>query len=762
MTQWSEEGIPDLSPSEFFSAMRRVERGSIIYAELDLLPDSVRGRFKAELETSGANRMTTALKHAGASCVVFVPTGISGGKETPKNWIKISEADEETILVRRASVRGGNPSSAIASHVRKQISLGLWGVGKLESLIALDKSIRIGRVDREVDSFGDQVDQVEELSNEYTMRLEALTGVAANDLASAVKSKIYLGRWSETIVSALIEHALFVTTEFEGLTPSDFDFLMTTLLEGKTTVEQVSETEWVSGGESFDSGRPKQGEGELEGNDRHLTGKSRVVEKSVSLLPAYEEQRDRVLTLIDVSWQEGGHLGFVPAFKNQIAKAFLRRHRSIFVGIQLTKETVAKALFFDAPLHIASRLAVHYANHVEKLPKTSQRDFISDWMDRSARHFIEERAPSVAALSATEVPDPLKLLLVAIGTTISQLNERNLLRIYAERVGIFFEQLLMNPETKPYVDYALRLLMAQGQNIEGKHELILMFVRVLRRHPEFNTLLWLKRLLAEGDDNAKRSSLDFLARAIETGSDEAEGERAKILRELQLWIPDDLESSGLNNQTAALLAPRMALHRTFARTADREHGKVALLVPLFDLNRTDGLSPDFEIVAVLLTKPVRGTWVGIDLNVAQELVDARWDLDHEDPRDARYRVLTSPFPILCALDEQIASPAWTDLDARLLALIIMLIEAVALMIGSPDDCDLRRKDVVRRGIELIGGRLDEDSASRGFRVAYRIGKSLKKFRSTAAQRRSKCARWLGDTLYQLMSNPVEVRRVGGV
>src|SRR4029077_8050254 len=298
---------------------------------------------------------------------------------------------------------------------------------------------------------------------------------------------------------------------------------------------------------------------------------------------------------------------------------------------------------------------------------------------------------------------------VAPWTDLAEHLQPDLLREYARRAGLVLSKLVREPSSRPLVDAVLSGILQDGEASGSKQELVQSFLRILRRENGFDILPWLKRFLSQGENEIKRSSLGLLANAIEFSDTQVENH---VLLALRSWLPETVgPASGLNSQTAALLAPRVAMYRTFGRTRDREHGKVDRLAPLVDLNREDGFLPEYKIAIDLLPRAVDGKWVHTDLNLLQRLVEARWKIDEPDTAQtaATATPLRVTFPVLAALDRKFGTKAWTETDSRQLGLVGLFVEATAFIMASPDVAEAKRKQVIEESLRQVALRLDKES-----------------------------------------------------
>jgi len=739
----------DVSLSSVLSDISKIEANSVCFFDLRSLPEEVRNRFQFDTESLDAFYLTQALKHTDTFCLMYSPAVPPSLKRSEYGGITFSDKDEERILIYRASVHHGEPDPLIVEALEQQIERSMWGEAHIDQMWALDESIRSRKVRLQVHELRKRVAQVDKESSEYFARLKYLLGYEDIEPFKKEQLRSVYRLWPEQVTRALVEQALLILTNFEGLMPTEFDLLMKKLLRGKSIVEQLHETELIPlelRHLSSHAQNPLMGLGD------------KIGENVVSLETAYSQAPDALLRLIDVHAQETGRLAFAPALKAQVGRVF-RLNGSILMDKFLVEETVEQCLLFDESLYIAEQLADRYAERAIAVPSTRREDFISDWMDRSTRYFIETRIPSLEYLDRTGAATPLTLLLQALDAQRSRDKARELSKEYAERVSLFLLRLLSEPTTKTQVDQALHRLMIEGQGTEARYDIIWTFVRILRRHPEFRTLFWLKRLLAEGNEDAKKSALDFLARGIEQGRRDGEGEHRTLLGTLRAWLPRGVEyASRLNTQTAALLAPRVAVYRAFARISDQEHGRVDRLIPLFDMTREDGLSLDFLPTIELLTIAVDGPWIRDDLFLLNQLVGGRWQLDNNGKNSANgvpsnFPLVLTNFPALRALVEKRTSRPWTYADSRHLALTGLLVEIVATIVGSPEDANQRRLDVAERMLTQVARKSNEldrrsDSIRSLIERAYAFDRSLKPNRSAASERRGQCARWIGDTLFE--------------
>jgi hypothetical protein len=705
-----------------------IKPGSVVYLDLHSFPDL------QDALTSGAVLISAAVRRAQASCIVAAPARPMERKDRSDHVVTLTDEEEESILVCRASFLGGEADPITAAQIREQLARSLWGE-PFKRLRLLDEAIRSGTSRAKIIEYHQELATIDTQSETYEERLQHLIGLKPSPAESDYK-RLHAA-WSDRVTASLVEHALFVLTSFDQLTPSDFDQLMRALLHGRALTDRVQETEWIA----VDV-RP--GQDERPGHKEPLLQeRKREVDKDVFLEAAYGVCPDDLLALLDVRAQDTGQLGFEPAFKLPIARRLLRTRKSIFADGLLLEQAVKKSLVFDAPPHLAEQLADRYAEHISRLSASRQKSFMQYWMRHSVLHFIEERIPDFKVADEVEEPE-LRLLLKAIGEHVYA---RELYRAYAERCAMLLTRLLSNAATRDLVDQTLDRLMAEGQNAEGKHDLIIMFIRILRRHKEFSMLRWLKRILAEGNNDAKRNALDFLAGSIESGADE---ERAAIIDALCSWMPLGSHASALNNQTAALLAPRLAMHRVFDRRQDREHGKVDQLMPLFDLSRENGLAPESSAALKLLTAKTDGEWILIDLVILEKLIQARWGLEGlQTVHDGEPDQEEAHFEALCSVDETFADESLTEADARQIGFVVLLVEAVAVLLGEPQNPASDREKLLGNAITRIARGLTREGIYFAYRHAYEVSRQLAGHPSDKAQRRRECAVWLGNTLYAL-------------
>jgi hypothetical protein len=740
----------DSSFGTILSDISRIEFSSIFFLDTRAFREQLRNELQSELESSDAYQLIHALKLANTFCVVFAPATRVNQNAFVSPTVTFSYEEERRILVDRAS----DGEEGLAGFIEDQINRFMWAGEHLEQLRVLDESIRSGKVRQQALELHNRLAQVVRDSSEYAVRLNRLLGNERTEASEAENLSSLHEGWSRQVTCALIEHALFFMSHFEGLTPTEFDLLMKTFLQRKTAKEFRSAPAFKPDGpvpmvEEVNDVRPQD---------------TISIGGMVSLLDAYNGAPDRVLRLIDVHLHENRRLAFAPALKQQVARELLRSTRVLWVDGMLFEETIDRAVLFDLPLSIAGQLAERHAEHAISLSLGGQKegadDFVLEWMERTAQQFVIRRILRGSSGNEVGAARPIKILCEALDRSASRDRAKDLLREYTDRVSLFFFRLLSNATTRPQVDQALHWLLMEGQGSDARYSVILMFVRILRRHPDFRALFWLKRLLSEGDEDAKRSALDFLARGIEHGRSTSAGEGLSFLDALRTWLPTDVSRvPQLNSQTAALLAPRIAIYRAFASIRDQNHGKVEQLAPLFDLNREDGISRDLETAIELLTAPIDGPWIRDDLGLLNQLAVARWQLDGDwrFAGDSSYpftpSVLTG-LPALRGFSGRRAGDPWTEGDSRHMALVGMLTEAITVLLGSPEAQDQRRlaiADTLIRKVAMKLSRLREDGEAirSASERADAFERGLKQNRSNAAQRRARCVRLIGNVFYRL-------------
>jgi hypothetical protein len=717
----------DVSLADIFTALSKLGKGDIFYLDLHSFPSDAQNSLSSKLN-SDIQWLIRSLIKSDVYCVAALPASSLEANTQLTQSVTFSYDEEELILVNRASVRGDRVQSVIADKLKEQIAHSLWGE-RMTRLHLLDDLIRAEKVEERFDQYARQLHQVDSESRKYEARLADLIGVRECEVAENDPYRTLRQTWSRPATSSIIERALFVLTTFDQVSARDFDFLMNEMLNGETAVELLKEV-------------AQSAEPTADGLQQTMA----PIERTISLKSLYATRPDNILALLDVRAQEYGALNFEPAFKLKVARDFFHSQRPIQAGDFLIRQTLDRLMLFNAPIHIAEQLADRYVEYASRLGSIEQRVFVSLCFDHLTRGFIDEQFPSFGENNRNSGIPALKLLFQAFAHSPRDRTQA-LLKAYAERACLLLNRLLSGAATKDLVDHALNRIMDEGDGSD-KFDLVLKLVRNLRRHKDFDTLRWLKRLLAQGDDDAKRSALEFLAGGIERGSDE---ERAVLIESLRSWVPTADKAAFLNNQTAALLAPRVAMHRAFARTKDRDHGKVDQLAPLFDLGREQGVTPEFFAAIDLLTVPVDGPWIGIDLDFLEHLVDARWGLDGL-PNSLS---IQSAYSIgkrrmgLFILDERFSGQSLTEADTRQFVLVALFVEAVAMLLGNPSTADPKRMNVMKLSFERIGSRLSRDALYSSYRCAYRFAERLKEATSASAQRRSRCARWLGEVLYQL-------------
>lgn len=667
-----------------------------------------------------ASQLTSALKRRNVRLVVACPLADLPSKD--RFLVSFSYAEEEELLVARvADGADGKNGPLLVGALRTQIPLSFWG-DEMERLRSLDEAIRKGTIAERITQYAGRIDQVKEDTENYRNRILTLIELSPDALdAYASARKAPTGSADTSVRSALAERALFVLTTFEEVDASDFDGLMNTLLEGITVTEARFE----------EHPHPRQSVVDSVEAQKPVVG---VVSEEVDLSSVYRANPDAILALLDVQCRESGELSFEPAFKAVVARDVLRMRKPVLVNKLLIEETVDRAMLFDLPLRLAEQLADRYAQFATGLAYSRQQAFMEDWIDRSIHHFISDRIPSFRVPESGDVPE-VKLLLEAINEHVSREYARELCVIYTERAALLLIRLLTDAKTKDLVEFTLERLMEEGRDAPGKHELILMLIRELRSQKEFPALRWLKRLLSEGDADAKRNSLNYLSNLIDWGTP---AERMAVLEELRTWKPTD-KVDQLNNRSAALLAPYVTMHRVFARTKERDHGQIDQIPPLFDLQNENGVSPDHGSWMSLLRSDVGGDWALVGVDIFRQLVDARWGV----PWDAVASAASQQRPPRSAVTVPRAADA-------VLMFVGVLIEAVAVLLKNPDSASDLRRGAVEQAVRTLAGTLTRDSLSELHDTAYAVAKVLGRSpSSTQASRRGKCANFLGDIFYLL-------------
>ena len=148
--------------------------------------------------------------------------------------------------------------------------------------------------------------------------------------------------------------------------------------------------------------------------------------------------------------------------------------------------------------------------------------------------------------------------------------------------GTFVPELIPILNAGPEDD-ALEYFMNEGRIDRGRFDLILDFVRALGHSPNFDSLFWIKRILAEGHEQAKARALRMLACALEQSSGWLGEAGQNVLSAISVWLPEDAKTiDNVNNQAAVLLTPRLSFHMAASRLRQRDVGKVDRLVPFFD------------------------------------------------------------------------------------------------------------------------------------------------------------------------------------
>ena len=329
--------------------------------------------------------------------------------------------------------------------------------------------------------------------------------------------------------------------------------------------------------------------------------------------------------------------------------------------------------------------------------------------------------------------------------------------VFAERMSLLFIRLLRSSETGTLIDEALDYLMTEAQIDEARFRLILEFVRALGPSQNFDSLFWIKRILAEGNEPAKARALRMLAGGLEHTAGWL-GERGQdLLGSIRCWLPDKLKSiEGFNNQAAVLLTPRLSFHIASSRIKQREFGTLDRLVPFFDLQYLTGVSPFAGAALEILTLKVTGDWILFELGTLETMVAARWGISalEPDPDESgapEVDAISFYFPHLGFLEKALHSESWDDGVAQRLSLALILIEGVAVFIDNFGPGDSVQKTAVRNLLDEITSRYklrdDAKEAYALYQQVYRIYSALMRCTDRSDRRRG-AAKYVGDHLYR--------------
>jgi hypothetical protein len=259
--------------------------------------------------------------------------------------VSLNYAEEEELLVARAADSGvGQTGHLLVSALRTQISLSFWG-DETERLRSLDEAVRTGSIAERIMQYAERVGQIKEDTENYRSRMLALLELSPDTLDSYASTKSpAVVTANGNVRSALSERALFVLTTFDELDASEFDNLMTMLLDGVTVTEA----------RPWQQPLPQQPAGSSTEAQAPVVA---LVNQQVDLSSFYRANPDAILALLDVQCRETGELSFEPPFKAGIARNVLRLRKPVLVNKLLIEETVERAMLFDLPLRLAEQLA---------------------------------------------------------------------------------------------------------------------------------------------------------------------------------------------------------------------------------------------------------------------------------------------------------------------------------------------------------------------------------------------------------------------
>src|SRR4029077_19891722 len=563
------------------------ERDAIVYYDLRKFPardaEGIQRDIGQSPDTPARLALAKDLSRRNLHCLFFLPAyahlSIRGGGS---DRMLFSIEEEQSILVKRSAWREGKVEETFAVALRKQMSEGFWGNDPIQIFNKLHDELRFGDIRERVNEYVRISNDVDRATTQYAKRIELLFNQPFS--TDAVVADWPNSLLQDSVTRARARHALFLMTYFDEMTLSDFGWLIRTILKGKTVAKRQ---------EVFSESGLDQREGDQSSDVAPVeasppTARASFIDIDMPLEGSYEEWADEVLQLIDVALQPNGRLAFVPAFKAQIAAEHFRSKRPVLAS-RMREELLEGTIFFDASEEVAGKLADRFVEHLRQQPDSVRLGSLLDLMRSLASQFVSSRVPRFKPQGK-----------VAPWTDLAEHLQPDLLREYARRAGLVLSKLVREPSSRPLVDAVLSGILQDGEASGSKQELVQSFLGILRRENGFDILPWLKRFLSQGENEIKRSSLGLLANAIEFSDTQVENH---VLLALRSWLPETVgPASGLNSQTAALLAPRVAMYRTFGRTRDREHGKVDRLAPLVDLNREDGFLPEYKIAIDLLPR----------------------------------------------------------------------------------------------------------------------------------------------------------------
>ena len=455
-------------------------------------------------------------------------------------------------------------------------------------------------------------------------------------------------------------------------------------------------------------------------------------ESIISLVDVYRTQSDSLLNMIDVGQADDGKLAFIPANKRDVACSFVRQRLPLFADRLVADQSISQAVMFHAPDDIAERIAEVYSAYLLKQSAPNRTAILINWMSHLAFTVLD--------LKGDETDDDENSLRE---TWVVALLQSALRPVFAQRMALLFLRLLRTPETQGLVDDALEYFMNEGRIDRGRFDLILDFVRALGHSPNFDSLFWIKRILAEGHEQAKARALRMLAGALEQSSGWLGEAGQNVLSAISVWLPEDAKTiDNVNNQAAVLLTPRLSFHMAASRLRQRDVGKVDRLVPFFDIHSANGLFPLADKALEILTKKIDGEWILFELGSLEGMVSAKWgldaqyiNLDAQDNLAASDSNIFSIFPNLIKLESSLCSIDWDGGVAQCLSVALLVIESAALFIDDFGSRSSSRKNAAQALASAIMSTFQRRDDSR---AAYSLYKQVYRIHAALLGHKSSC------------------------
>ena len=629
---------------------------------------------------------------------------------------------EQEIIVELASRQASAEPHIFSSILNDQLAAGYWGDDKTKRLQALLDDHIAGTLPDNVKKNIQQY--VEDGRKEYAARLRTLLGLSGDVTKSDIIAKITGRVFGDDETELLVCCILFAVTQFENLTARELDWLVQNLLSGKKIIR---ERHIVT--------LPRRETAGYVDTSNELAGTS-AVDDEIEMSSFAKHNLDHFLRILDIKLQSNGFLDFEPPFKRDVARHVFRTERSILHSRLLTQDSIEKSLIFESSHNLATQFATAYADHIRQLPERARADCLTDWMQSSAHMFIESRVPNFRADKGefSQFSRFIELLL-----------REHLSQVYVDRMSLLFAELLRTMETRALVNNALLNLVAFGP--QQRFDVILDFVRVLRRYEGFDTIGWIKRLLSQGDETTKKKCVRLLVSLLESELNRTNWiKNTPILRETASWAPENSEQvSTLNNRSAALLAPRLALYRYLAHIDRQVETGHQPLIELFEWrNIYAEANGNVQSLFSLLAFPTSGGWIKYDLIELEGFLREVWKLV---PCARATKHDASKLPILVSITAGIPGGLLGELSESDLGFQVLLIEMVKLNIGDFNNLPVAEENAAAALVNNVGQNVGAGRAHTLARLAYHFRECLRLGVNDATYNRAVSAKFVGDLLW---------------